>query len=54
MRVLFVFVIVLAVVAVGLTIEMFRRDRPMLGLIAVGLLTADGVPGTAYGFLGAE
>jgi hypothetical protein len=33
---------------------MFRRNEPILGLTAIGLLAANGVLGVAYGFLGAE
>ena len=54
MRVLFVIAVALAVVAVGLTAEMFRRDEPTLGLAALGILTLDGVLGATYGFLDAE
>jgi hypothetical protein len=47
MRVLFVLVLAVAVVSVGLLVEMERRDEPALGLSALGLLTADGVLGAA-------
>jgi hypothetical protein len=53
MRVLLVLVVLVAVVAIGLMIEMQRRNEPMLGLSALGLLTADGVLGTTYGALAA-
>jgi hypothetical protein len=49
MRVLFVLVLAVAVVSVGLLVEMERRDEPALGLSALGLLTADGILGAAYG-----
>jgi hypothetical protein len=54
MRILFVLVLVVAVAAIGLLVEMFRRNEPILGLTAIGLLTANGVLGVTYGFLGAE
>jgi hypothetical protein len=53
MRFLLVLVLVVAVAAVGLLVEMVRRDRPMLGLAGLGLLTGDGVLGVTYGFLDA-
>ena len=53
MAVLFVLVLAVAVVAVGLLVEMQRRNAPVLGLGALGLLTADGVLGAAYGALAA-
>ena len=49
MRVLLVLVVLVAVLAIGLLVEMQRRNEPMLGLSALGLLTADGVLGAAYG-----
>ncbi|HEV7654062.1 MAG TPA: hypothetical protein VGP36_04880 [Mycobacteriales bacterium] len=54
MRFLFVLVLVVAVVATGFVVEMLRRDEPVLGLGALGLLTVDGVLGVTYGFLIAE
>jgi hypothetical protein len=54
MRILFVLVLVVAAAAIGLLVEMFRRDEPILGLTSIGLLTANGVLGVTYGFLGAE
>jgi hypothetical protein len=54
MRILFVVVMLIALVAVGLVIEMQRRKEPALGLTALGLLTVDGLLGVTYGFLGAE
>jgi hypothetical protein len=51
MRVLLVLVVLVAVVAIGMMIEMQRRNEPMLGLNALGLLTVDGVLGAAYGAL---
>lgn len=53
MRILFVLVVLVAVVAAGLVIEMQRRKEPALGLTALGLLIVDGILGVAYGFLGA-
>lgn len=49
MRVLFVLVLVVAMVSVGLLVEMERRNEPALGLSALGLLTADGILGATYG-----
>jgi hypothetical protein len=49
MRVLFVLVLAVAVLSVGLLVEMERRNEPALGLSALGLLTAAGVLGAAYG-----
>ena len=54
MRVLFLVILAVAVVSAGLVVEMLRRDEPILGLNALGLLTVDGVLGVTYGFLGAE
>jgi hypothetical protein len=54
MRILFGIVVAMAVVAVGLVAEMHRRDEPLLGLSAIGLLTVDGVAAVTYGFLIAE
>jgi hypothetical protein len=54
MRILFVLVVLVAVVSVGLVVEMQRRKEPILGLTALGLLTVDGLLGVTYGFLGAE
>ena len=54
MRVLFVFVAVLAVVGIGLLAGMFRRDESLLGVTGLGVLTLGGVLGTVYGFLVAE
>jgi hypothetical protein len=54
MRILFVLVVLVAVVAAGLVVEMQRRKKPELGLTAIGLLTVDGLLGVTYGFLGAE
>jgi hypothetical protein len=51
MRILFVLVLALVVVAAGLLVAMFRRTEPMLGLHAVGLLTLDGILAITYGFL---
>jgi hypothetical protein len=34
-------------------VQMQRRNEPVLGLSALGLLTADGVLGAAYGALAA-
>jgi len=53
MRFLFVLVVVVAVGAIGLLIQMQRRDEPALGLSAVGLLTADGLLGVTYGAVAA-
>ena len=53
MRVLLVLVVLAAVLAVGLMAEMQRRNEPVLGLGALGLLTADGVLAVAYGSLAA-
>jgi len=53
MRFLFVLVLAVAVVSVGLLVEMQRRNVPALGLSALGLLTADGVLGVTYGALAA-
>ena len=53
MRLLFVLVLAVALVSVALLVEMQRRDAPALGLSALGLLTADGVLGAAYGALAA-
>ncbi len=53
MRVLLVLVVLVAVVAIGMLVEMQRRDEAVLGLGALGLLTADGVLGAAYGGLAA-
>jgi hypothetical protein len=49
MRFLFLIVVVVAVAAVGLLVEMQRREEPALGLSALGLLTVDGVLAAAYG-----
>ncbi len=53
MATLLVLVLAVAVAAVGLLLEMQRRDEPVLGLGALGLLTADGLLGAAYGALAA-
>ena len=53
MRVLFAVVLLVAVVAIGLMVEMQRRNEPILGLGALGLLTANGVLGVTYGALAA-
>jgi hypothetical protein len=51
MRFLLVLVLAVAAVAVGLLVEMQRRDEPALGLAGLGLLTGDGVLGATYGAL---
>jgi hypothetical protein len=53
MRVLSALLVLVAAVSIGLLIEMQRRNEPMLGLGAVGLLTAGGVLGVTYGALAA-
>jgi hypothetical protein len=53
MRFLFVLVLAVAAVAVGLLVEMQRRDEPALGLAGLGLLTGAGILGAAYGALAA-
>jgi hypothetical protein len=53
MAMLFVLVLAVAVVAVGLMVQMQRRDQPVLGLGALGLLTVDGLLGAVYGALAA-
>jgi hypothetical protein len=53
MRILFVLVLLVAAVAVGLMVEMQRRNEPALGLTGLGLLTVDGVLGVTYGALAA-
>lgn len=53
MRILFVFIVAIVALAIGLVVEMARRNEPMLGLPALGLLTVGGVLGVAYGFLDA-
>ena len=53
MTFLFVLVLAVAAVSVGLLVQMQRRNEPLLGLSAVGLLTADGLLGAAYGALAA-
>ncbi|HEY7101195.1 MAG TPA: hypothetical protein VH573_06085 [Mycobacteriales bacterium] len=53
MRILLVLVVLVAAASIGLMIEMQRRNEPMLGLSALGLLTADGVLGVTYGALAA-
>jgi hypothetical protein len=50
---LLVVVLAVAVVSVGMLVEMQRRDAPLLGLSALGLLTVDAVLATAYGALAA-
>jgi hypothetical protein len=54
MRILFVLVLVIAVVSVGLLVEMSRRNRPLLGLSALGLLTFNAMLAATYGTLTAE
>jgi hypothetical protein len=49
MRLMFVLVLVVAAVAVAMLIEMQRRNEPILGLSALGVLTTDGVLAAAYG-----
>ena len=51
MTFLLVLVLAVAVVSVGMLVEMQRRNEPVLGLSALGLLTAGGVLGAAYGAL---
>ena len=53
MTFLLVLVLAIAVVSVGMLVQMQRRNEPVLGLSALRLLTADGVLGAAYGALAA-
>jgi hypothetical protein len=54
MRILFVLVVLAAVVSVAMLVEMSRRDRPILGLSALGVLTVDAILAAGYGALGAD
>jgi hypothetical protein len=49
--VLLVLIVVAATTAVVLCVEMSRRDKPHLGLVALGVLVVDGILGTVYGAL---
>jgi hypothetical protein len=49
--VLLVLIVVAAAAAVVLCIEMSRRDKPGLGLAALGVLIVDGILGTVYAAL---
>jgi hypothetical protein len=49
--VLLAVILVAAANAIWLCVEMSRRDQPLLGLAALGILVADGVLGAVYGAL---
>ena len=51
MTVLLVLILIAATTAVVLCVEMSRRDKPHLGLAALGVLIIDGILGTVYGVL---
>jgi hypothetical protein len=54
MRILFVLVVLAVVVSVGMLVEMSRRNRPELGLSALGILTVAAILAATYGGLTAE
>ena len=51
MTVLLVLIVVAATTSVWLCVDMSRRDRPHLGLVALVVLVLDGIIGTLYGAL---
>jgi NADH:ubiquinone oxidoreductase subunit K len=50
---MFLLVLTVAVTAVGigLIVEMYRRDEPLLGVVSLCVLTGAGVLGSTYGML---
>ena len=51
MRVLAVFIVLSAVAAVALIVEMARRRRPILGLASLASGTVSGTAASVYGLL---
>lgn len=54
MIILFVVIVIAVIVAVGLCVEMSRRDDALLGLVAITVLMVAGVLGAVYAALAAD